>query len=367
MTDAVEILLRSHWLPTLGQMMGQLTPLSPLGVGTPQGDHKGELQASGLLDVEGNVQERFQPILRGLARPTRLARLRYAAPDRQLEYQAFFNGDGEPVGMVSTEDGFRLDWPASPGTALSVVAEYAGVSSDPQIAVVLELPVLEARVALALVDATRQQFLVKTTMEEEPTVALVTPEAIAERLVPEAGHLNRLETLYRELEVPDTPLDAGAVGYALSSLAGKGLTQHQEGAYAAAGYLLDLAANLLLVNGFFQFDAVEGTQAGQVDAGRGIVVQGGPRALLLMQHDAGQIKMTGLTGEAFYAMVGPLFGAELAEGHAEAQPAEVHAPPATPEPAPAPEAAASPKFCGKCGKPVDAGMKFCGKCGNPMG
>jgi len=308
MSDPFNIFINRTWLPDLGRLMGPLAPLSPFGLGTPRGDLRGEFTQAGLVDVEGKISPRYMPAFTCLAQPTRLVRLRYFAPDREIEYQAYFAANGDIASMVSTEDGFKIAWPGVPGVALNIIGEIAGISTEPQLTPDLNLPGLEARVALALVDATRQAFLMRITAEGEPAIVSVTPESLAVRLAPDAAHLNRLETIYRELEVPDPPVDAAGVRAALGSLVGQGLAQEKEGGFIAAGALLALAGNLLLVSGWFQFDSVEGTDPNQINAGRGIVVQGGPRALLLLEHDAGNIRITGLSGAAFIQIVGELFG-----------------------------------------------------------
>lgn len=382
MSDQVDIFIDKTWLPDLGRMMGPLAPLSPLALGTPRGDLRGEFTQAGLVDVEGKISPRFQPVFECLARPVRLARLRFVAPDRQLEYVAYFGSGGDVTSLVSTEDGFKVRWPGAPEAALSVVVEYGGISTDAQIRVALDLPSLEARVALALADATRQHFLMKATVEADATLLAVSPEALAERLAPESGHMNRLETIYRELEIPDPPVDAGAVRYALGSLAGKDLVTEQDGEFVASGQLISLAGNLMLLSGYFQFDSVEGTDANAITAGCGIVVQGGPRALVLMEHESGNVRISGLSGDEFFTMVRPLFGVEdgatvdapapePAPAHEAAPPApappEVVVPaPPTPAPQAPPAPTAGPKFCPKCGTPLEAGPKFCGKCGHQV-
>jgi hypothetical protein len=253
-------------------------------------------------------------------------------------------------------------------------------------------------------------------------IVSVTPASLVARLAPEANHLNRLETLYRQLEVPDAPVDEGAVRYALSSLVKKGLAQEQDGQFTADGGLLAVAGRTLLVSGWFEFDVADGTQAGEISAGCSLVVQGGPRALLLMEHAAGNIRLTGVSGDLLVQMVGPIFGVDAEEATApqspESPPSEefddlepsagppagdpapeqepqaplpaiepipepeplpqMPAPPPnakpptvtiphSPAPPPSPPASTGPKFCKKCGTERQQGSKFCVKCGAPMG
>jgi hypothetical protein len=348
MNETVDLQLRSSWMPTLGEAMGTLTVLSPFRFGSAEGDPRGELLTAGLLDAEGHVQERFRDIMQLLATPKRLSRLRYSSPELSLEYQAFFDGVDQPgVALFSTETGYVLRFPADFEGPLGLVADVSGISDTAALGLGFQLPSQEARVAMALADASRQHFAVRLVVESEMTIPVVTSMDIVERLEEGVGHPNRLETAYRQLELPHSPMDEDAVGAALSSLEGRGLASAEEGGFVAQGMLRDLCLGLLLVSGWYEMDTVSEDSSGGISAGRGVIVAGGPRALLLMEQDDGLITFSGLSAQTFLQILGPLFMED------------------PPEDVAATASASAVGFCGKCGSALSADTKFCGKCGNP--
>jgi hypothetical protein len=345
MNDTVDLQLKRSWMPALGEAMGTLTTLSPFRFGTPEGDARGELLAAGLFDAEGRVQEKFGDIMQILATPKRLSRLRYSSPDLTLEYQAVFDGRHQPgVGLFSTETGYLLRAPADFEGPLGLVADVSGISETAALGFGFQLPSQEARVAMALADASRQHFAVRLVVESEMTIPVVTAADIVERLEEGVGHPNRLESAYRQLEIPHTPMDLEAVNAALAALVGKGSASAEEDGFVAHGSLHDLCLGLLLVSGWYEMDTVSEDSSGEITAGRGVVVAGGPRALLLMEHEDDLITFSGLSAQTFLQVLGPLFMADPPDEVADA---------------------ISPAFCGKCGAALSAGTKFCGECGKP--
>jgi len=365
MSERSQVRLKDAWLPAIGQRLGPLNALSPFGAEvTPEGDPDAELIANGLLDANGQIAEPAASAFRRLAQPRFASRLLFVGPPTSLEYVAYFDGAQDPVCMMSTDDGYLVQWPSGPEEVVGFLVEFAGVSSEPQVPVALELPYQDARVALAMVDLTRQYVLAHVALEKDPSRPVVAFNEVMPRLEPDSIHFNRLESVLRQLDLDDPALSAPDLKACLDRLTAQGLLEAEPtGGWVLAGELVLMLDGFLYLTGHYRVDTLSVDAQNAVAGGRAVVAQAGQRGLLYMEHDEGTIRMTALSGHQLAEVIATLF----ALGDDGMPMIHEERPQATPAPAPQATQGVGPSFCGKCGNPVEPGIKFCGKCGNPMG
>lgn len=368
MSERNQVVLKDTWLAAVGRQLGELNVLSPFAGVEDGGDVQAELVEHGLMDAQGQLTEPAASALRRLARPRFASRLLCFAPPTSLEYIMYFDGGAEPVCMMDMGDGYVVQWPAMVEEAAGFLVEFAGVSTEPATPVALELPYREARAALAAVDLVRQAALAHVAAERDLPRFVVTFKDILARLEPDSTGFHRLESLLRQLDLGDEALSPPDLKLCLDALVEKGLLEEDpSGGWTLADALLLILDGFLYLNGHFRADTLRADEASTVSGGRGVAAQAGPRNLLYMEHDDGIVRMTAVSGTELAEVFSSLFGVGedgMPLIYAGTTPPAADQP-ATPEPPPAVEEA--PKFCGKCGSPVEAGVKFCGKCGNPMG
>ena len=365
MSERSEVRLKDAWLPAIGQRVGPLNPLSPFGVEVSgDGDPAADLLENGIVDANGQLTEPAASTFRRLAQPKFASRLLFVGAPSSLEYVAYFDGDPDPICMMSTDDGYLVQWPSGPEEVVGFLVEYAGVSSEPNVPVSLELPYQDARVALAVVDLTRQYVLAHVALEKDPSRPVVAFNEVLPRLEPESIHFNRLESVLRQLDLGDPALSPQDLKSCLDRLTAQGLLEAEAtGGWVLAGELVLILDGFLHLTGQYRVDTLSVDTQNVVAGGRAVVAQAGQRGLLYMEHDEGTIRMAALSGHQLAEVVATLF----ALGDDGMPMIHEGEPPAAPAPTPQESQAAGAKFCGKCGNPVDAGTKFCGKCGNPMG
>jgi hypothetical protein len=369
MSERSQVGLKDACLEAIGQRVGPLNALSPFMADVvSEGDPTADLAANGIIDASGQLTEPAGSALRRLAQPRFASRFVFTGPPTSLEYVAYFDGGPDAICLMATEDGYSVEWPAGPEEVLGFLIEYAGVSSEPNVPAFLELPYQDARVALAVVDATRQYVLAHVALEREMAKPVVAFNDLLPRLEPDSAHFNRLESVLRQLDLDDPALSPPDLKSCLDRLTAQGLLEEQpSGGWVLAGQLILLLDGFLNLTGQYRVDTLSVDAQNAVAGGRAVVAQAGQRGLLYMEHDEGTIRMSAVSGEQLAEIIATLFAVDddgMPLIHEEvAQPAVAQ----PVEPAPGPEGQAAPSFCGKCGSPVDAGVKFCGKCGNPMG
>lgn len=366
MSERSQLRLKDEWLSTLGQRTGPFNVLSPFGAAVDgAGDATAELQENGILDASGQLAEPAGAALRRLAQPQFVSRLLFHGPPTSLEYVAYFDGTPETISLVSTDDGYLVQWPAGPEEVVGFLVEYAGMSSEATVPLTIQLPYLDARVALACVDMVRSFVLGHIALEKDLSNPVVDFSDVVERLGPDSINYNRLESVLRQLDLGDDPVDPPEIKATLDRLTGMGLLEAQP----TGGWVIKDALSLVLdaflfITGHYRVDTMAVDAQGSVSGSRAVVAQAGQRSLLYMEPDEGGIRMAAVSGQQLAEIFAHLFtlgdnGIPMVFGDGP-QPT---APPPAPEAAPA----AGPKFCGKCGTAVEAGTKFCGKCGNAMG
>ncbi|MDO9494884.1 MAG: hypothetical protein Q7J48_04205 [Nocardioides sp.] len=218
--------------------------LSPL-TAPPTPDRKvaAKLRAAGLIGKNGAPTPDSQDAAAVLTRASSVAEVEIAG-QRVFDYAVYRPGRGQPVSVMTVVDGLRIQQPAAPGAVVEMIGETLGRSRIAALPFEVGLPVTDALVLAALMDAERAARLTwlggGAALEPLATLAELAQALTSPTVV------HALVTAVQRV-VPAIQLSTGELTSSLGRLATSGLAEQCSDRWTAAGDAAELGGSLLVV------------------------------------------------------------------------------------------------------------------------
>lgn len=312
MSNQMDITIPSEAFKAIGKIVGSdFSVLSPFNI-----EAAGSLANPPKEVLRGNtLREDLLPVFQTLAQTQAMGACAYlgagALMDVSYYYPAADQQSALPVSLAMAEDGIHLQSPADVGSVAAGLGQLIGQDMVRICEFAKDLPLNEAYVLFALVDAVRRRTFAGLAGSDSGDLNRIPIDEVASvgtsQADDEIGHLQWLAPHFAASSNIAIPA-AADVEKELHALAKGGLVKLQNKEVVLSEELADLVTNLLTVSGHIRLQAAHLNGKGSVQATEVRGIRGQDNAWLLWTDDGKQAQFMGASPAQVIAILRDMLG-----------------------------------------------------------
>jgi hypothetical protein len=303
MGDPTKIRFNSYLLPSLGELVSEpKNVLSPLGLHFDRQPAPGEIAATGLLDSQGRLLARYQPLLAVLANPTSLVDLRFASGDHFQQFSLYYSQSATPpILLMNTTEGLLLEYPADTKAIVDGLMQFSSDSLVVSFDFDVSLPYGPALALTALVDLHRRG-VARAFADVAPvgTISVSTPD-IKHWIAHCPEDPQWITALIPQQNAEES--QPGNVEEDLNHLVAQGICQMNGDSYALAGPALTFGNRMILIDNLYFVDIARVEADGQVGFASSTALQAGINDLLQIDFLEDEVAFKSLSPIGFILQI----------------------------------------------------------------